>query len=383
MKLTWTILFAVVTVSLRAQAPTVRDSAGIRIVMNPALSAAKETFVFHPDPIYDVGGLEDDPVKEFKSNQGYLRGVFLSDGTLAVTDESRMQFFDSKAKRLGILGTRGGGPEDFGYLMGICRTRGDTIVVYDSRNGRNAVISPARKVVRTVPAGINGGITFSSCFDDGTIVLAHSEFDRATGTGTTRYVRARLDGTIVNPLSSLVPVRFDLATSADDATATAGQRFYHGLPDASQITAYTVTGKPVLMIRYADKAERITDADAMKRTGYAMPAGGGGPPTEAQVAAAKAAAVARWKSGPHAAFWPTHGRIHVDDQGRLWVNQYRKDLKAPDVWVALAPDGQMIGKLVLPTGIKEVIGFAKHGILVRTSDSDGAAHLELHSITKP
>ena len=381
MKIACTIVFATVTASLPAQAPTVRDSAGIRIVMNPALTAAKETFVFHSTPIYDVGGLEDDPAREFKSNQGYLRGVFLSDGTLAVTDESRMQFFDSKAKRLGILGTEGGGPEDFNYLIGICRTRGDTIVVYDSHNSRNAVISPTRKVVRTFPAAANGGITFSSCFDDGTIVLAHSEFDRAISTRTTRYVRARLDGTIVNPLSSLVPVRFDLVTNAEDAIATAGQRFYHALPDASQVTAYNVMGKPVLMIRYADKAEKITDADAMDRTGYALPAGDG-TPTEAQVAAAKVAAIERWKSRPHAEYWPTHGQIHVDDQGRLWVNQYQKNLKAPDVWVAFAADGQMIGELVLPTGPKEVIGFAKNGILIRTSDSDGAAHLELHSITK-
>ena len=382
MKIICTILFATATVSLHAQAPIVRDSAGIRIVMNPALSAAKETFAFHPDPIYDVGGLEDDPVKEFKSNQGYLRGVFLSDGTLAVTDEWRMQFFDSRAKRLGILGTRGAGPEDFSYLMGICRTRGDTIVIYDSHNGRNAVIAPTRKVVRTFPATVNGGITFSSCFDDGTIVLSHSDFDRAAGTLTTRYVRARLDGTVVNPLFNLAPARLDLVTGAENAIATAGQRFYHGLAYASQITVYNVTGKPVLMIRYADKAEKISDADAMNRTGYVM-RGSGGRPTEAQVAAAKADAVARWKSGPHAEFWPTHGQVHVDDQGRLWVNQYQKDTKAPDVWVAFTPDGRMIGKLVLPTGRKEVIEFAKNGILIRAADSDGAAHLELHSILRP
>lgn len=271
MKITCTMLFAVVTVSLQAQTPTVRDSAGIRIVMNPALSMAKETFAFHPGPIYDVGGLEDDPVKEFKSNQGYLRGVFLSNGTLAVTDEWRVQFFDSKGKRLGILGTKGGGPEDFSYLIGICRTRGDTLVTYDSRNSRNAVIAPTRHVVRTFPAIVNGGITFSSCFDDGTIVLSHSDLDRAAGTLTTRYGRARLDGTIVNPLFSLAPARYDIVTNAENATATAGQRFYHGLPDASQITAYDATGKPVLMIRYAGKAEKITDADALNRITYAMP----------------------------------------------------------------------------------------------------------------
>jgi hypothetical protein len=381
MKIASSMLFAAVTVSLHAQAPTIRDSAGIHIVMNPALSSARETFVFHPEPIYNVGGLEDDPVKEFRSDQGYLRGVFLSKGALAVTDEWRLQFFDAHAKRTGILGTKGSGPEDFLYLIGICRTRGDTIVTYDSRNHRNVVISPAGKVVRTFLATPNGQLTFSSCFDDGTIVLSHSDFDRSSGTIVTRYVRARLDGTIVNPLFDLAPARLDMVTLSENAIATAGQRFYHALPDASQITAYNTAGKPVLIIRYAEKAEKITDADALGRIAYAMPASGGRP-TEADVAAAKAQALDRWKSRPHAEYWPTHGRIHVDDQGRLWVNQYRKGLDALDVWAAFGTDGRMIGKLVLPAGRKEVIGFGNNTILIRTSDSDGAAHLELHSITK-
>ncbi|MGH7582136.1 MAG: hypothetical protein ACREL5_02790 [Gemmatimonadales bacterium] len=380
MRIIFAVLVAVIATSLPAQAPTVRDSAGIRIVLNPALSSAKETFTFHPEPIYDVGGLEDDPDKEFQSNQGYLRGAFLSDGTFAVTDVWRIQFFDSKGKRLGILGSKGSGPDDFRYLVGICRTRGDTLVTYDTQNARNAVISPARTVVRTFPAAANGGITFSSCFDDGTIVLSHSDFDQTTGMSTTRYVRAHLDGSIVNPLVDLASARVDMVTFAENAVATAGQRFYHGLPDESQITVYNTMRKPLLMIRFADKSERISDADALNRIAYAIPAGGGRP-TDAQVAAAKAEAMARWKSRPHAEYWPTHGRIHVDDQGRLWVNQYQTSAKDLDVWVAFAPDGKMIGKLVLPAGRKEVIGFGKNAILIRTSDNDGAAHLEVHSIT--
>ncbi len=351
-------LLAVFSVPLHAQTPTIRDSAGIRIVTNPSLAAAPETFRFNPSPILDVGGLEDNPDLELKSNQGYLRGVFLSNGTLA-----------------------GAGPEEFRYIVGICRTRGDTIVVHDSHNARNAVISPAPAIVRTFPAEPNGRLTFSSCFDDGTVVLADSDYDRATQTSTMKYQRARLDGTIINQLVSVPPTRYDMVTSAEHAVATAGQRFYHGLPGASQITAYNPAGQPVLMIRYPGTPEKITDADALGRISYAMP-GGGGKPTEADVAAAKAEALKLWKSRPHAEYWPANGRIHVDDQGRLWVNQYRKKTKAPDVWVAFTTDGRMIGKLVLPTGRKEVIGFGNNAILIRTFDDDGATHLALHSIVR-
>lgn len=379
MRLTCAVLLMVAPVLLRAQAPTVRDSAGIRIVMNPALASAPETFRFNPSPILDVGGLDDNPDLEFKSNQGYLRGTFLSNGTLVVTDEWRLQFFDRQGRRLGILGTSGAGPEEFRYIIGICRTRGDTVLVNDSHNARNAVIAPTRRVVRTFPVGTNGALTFSSCFDDGTVVLSRSEFDRTTQMQTRRYQRVRLDGTIVNALLDVPPTRLDFVTSAEHAVATGGQRFYHGMPGSSSITAYDVTGKPVLVVRYATTLERITDADALGRIGYALPADGH-KPTEAEVAAAKAEALKRWKSRPHAEFWPTHDRIHVDDRGRLWVNQYRKDLSVPSVWVAFGADGRMIGKLVLPKRRMEVIGFWSDAILVRTADDDGAAHLSLHSI---
>lgn len=379
MRLTCAVLLMVAPVLLHAQAPTVRDSAGIRIVMNPALTSAPETFRFNPSPILDVGGLDDNPDLEFKSNQGYLRGTFLSNGTLVVTDEWRLQFFDRQGRRLGILGTSGAGPEEFRYIIGICRTRGDTVLVHDSHNARNAVIAPTRRVVRTFPVGTNGALTFSSCFDDGTVVLSRSEFDRTTQMQTRRYQRARLDGTIVNALLTAPPTRLDVVTQAEDAVATGGQRFYHGMRGSSSITAYDPTGRPVLIVQYAATPEKITDADALRRVAFAIP-GDGRRPTDAEVAAAKTEALKRWKSGPHAEYWPTHERIHVDEQGRLWVNQFRKDRGAPDVWVAFSADGRMIGKLVLPQRRMEVIGFWSDAILVRTADDDGAAHLSLHSI---
>lgn len=379
MRIVSTTLLSLAAVSLQAQAPTVRDSAGIRIVMNPALAAAPETFRFNPTPILDVGGLEEVPYLEFKSNQGYLRGTFLSDGSLVVTDETRLHFFDPQGRRIDVVGTGGAGPEEFRYIMGICRTRGDTTVVYDSHNARNVVIAPTREIVRTFPSKPNGSLTFSSCFDDGTVVLSASEYDRATQSSTRRYLRGRLDGTIANRLVALPPIRYDMVTGAEVAVATAGQRFYLGAPGAPEIKAYDAAGQLQLIVRFAGRPERITDAQTLQRMPYALPAGGARP-TDAQIAAAQADGLKRWKSGPHAEYWPTHGRIHVDDQGRLWVNQFRVDYKASDVWVAFAADGRVIGKLVLPPDRLEVIGFWNDGILIRTYDDDGATHLRLHGI---
>ena len=374
-------LLVVFATALQAQVPTVRDSAGIRIVMNPALSAAKELFVLQREPSYHVGGLEDDPVKELKSNQGFLRGVFLSDGSLVVTDEWRLQFFDRQAKRVAIVGAQGGGPADFKYIVGICRTRGDTIVVHDTQNARNVIVAPSRKVVSSFPSKPDGGLTASSCFDDGTVVLTNSTYDRATGTTLRRYVRARLDGTVTNPLLSPPPARFDIVTATGEGVATGGQRFYYTAPGSSEITAYNTAGRPVLIIRHATVPEKIADAEALGRMAYVLPRDGS-KPTEAYIAEARAEAFKSWKARPHPEYWPAHGQIHLDGNGQLWVKQYVRTREAPNVWVAFAPDGRMIGKVVLPSGRVEVIGFGKASVLMRTYDEDGATHLVSHAITR-
>ena len=48
-----------------ARSPTVRDSAGVRIVENPPRATAPVRFVLDTVPRLDVGGLEDVPANEF------------------------------------------------------------------------------------------------------------------------------------------------------------------------------------------------------------------------------------------------------------------------------------------------------------------------------
>ncbi len=256
-----------------------------------------------------------------------------------------------------------------------------TIVVHDTQNARNVVVAPNRKVVGSFPSKPNGKLTMSSCFDDGTVVLVTSEYDRSTSTSSMRYVRARLDGTVTNPLLSPPPARFDIVTATGEGVATGGQRFYYTAPGSSEITAYNTAGRPVLIIRHATVPEKIADAEALVRMAYVLPRDGS-KPTEAFIAEARAEAFKSWKARAHPEYWPAHGQIHVDRDGQLWVKQYVKTRDAPNVWVAFAPDGRMIGKVVLPSGRVEVIGFGNTSVLMRTYDADGATHLVSHAITR-
>src|SRR6185503_5791609 len=112
-----------------AQDARTRDSSGVRIIENSARKDAPVRFRLGDKPLLEVGGTESNADDQFEHTQGYLRGVRLSDGGLAVIDVSRVHYFDASGKRTLIVGNRRPQPGPFYYLTSICRTNGDTLVL--------------------------------------------------------------------------------------------------------------------------------------------------------------------------------------------------------------------------------------------------------------
>jgi len=157
---------------LSAQSATVHDSAGIRIVSNPARSAAPAVFRLGDKPLIRVGGLESNPDLEFDFKSGYVMAVRLSNGGLVVGDKVRLQFFDANSKRTRIPGRFGSGPQEFQIAGTMCLTRGDTLVVQDEPNGRLAIVDArAMNFVRTIPRMGYGSLPAHACFGDGRFLM--------------------------------------------------------------------------------------------------------------------------------------------------------------------------------------------------------------------
>ena len=129
----------------------------MRIVQNPARARAPVVFRLGATPVIDLGGPEEPTDNEFNPSQGYLRAARLSDGGFAVIDVARVHFFDARGKRVRIVGKTGAGPAEFRYLIAICRTRGDTIVLSDSHNRRLAILDKSGTFVREFPRGASCG----------------------------------------------------------------------------------------------------------------------------------------------------------------------------------------------------------------------------------
>ena len=362
-----------------AQAPKVRDSAGVHIVENGARAKAPVVFTLGDKPSLDVGGLESDPDVEFSPTQGFLRGTFLSDGGLAVIDSVRVHLFDKTGKRLKIVGRQGKGPEEFTSISSICRTRRDTLVIGDRNARRVAVLTGDGSVVRTFLQDTLGSASFSSCLDDGTIVLGRLMSSAPGSPGTRRLTRVRLDGTVVNSIGEFDTGVFDLVTLGTPTVAAQGQSIYWADNRSSEVRVYSVTGTLERIVRSADVGDSITSEDVERRVRSTMPKNT--PP--AQVTAR----VDRMRSMPHASHWPTYHEILVDPRGRLWVQDYVKSLPSPDGWTQFDEQGRLVGRLVIPAPPEgqramHVIAFGTNEVLIRRTDDDGRAHLTVYPLVR-
>ncbi|MEP6832386.1 MAG: hypothetical protein ABJB74_03290 [Gemmatimonas sp.] len=365
--------------ALTAQPATTRDSAGIKIISARARSSAPVVFKLADKPTLSVGGLENDPNVEFNHRQGYLRAARLSNGGLAAIDEVRLHYFDASSKRLGVFGHKGAGPNEFQYVMSICATRGDSIVVGDSRNARVTVLDGKGKFAGSFPEESWGSPVLNSCFSDGTFILQKSLAVSYTDPRKYRVTRMRLNGTVSNEIGEFTTAPFDMVTQRETGFIAAGERLYFAEAVESEIRVYDMLGKLREILRTNDPLLPITTADAESKMAATIP--------NNVSATERSERMARMRGQAFPKSWPAYSRVHVTPSGQIWIEDYRTKYPAPDGWTAYESNGTLIGRLVFSAGTAtkrppEVISFGNGDVLVRTHDDDGASHLEVYALVR-
>lgn len=362
---------------LVAQAPGMRDSADVRIVENAARASAPITFRLGAKRL-EVGGLEDNPSLEFDHNQGYLRGALLADGGLAVIDVSRVHFFDAKGTRRAVVGRLGSGPEDFRYLMGVCRVSGDTIAVYDSHNKRVSLLTTNAKIVHTFQLEPNWSTPFEQCYGDGTLLFTRSVPAAATEpVQTHQFFRTTARGEKVGREFTLTSRRFDMVSSMGVDYTAGGADLLYADARTQDIRSYNSEGKLRRIIRTRDVPAAVTAAQAESRMTGSIP--------NNVSAAEREERMARMKARPYASTWPTYLTVKSDPAGRTWAEDYPVPSVSMGRWTAFDRDGRMIGRLMLGTlpgdaRPPQVISFGENVVLLRRRDTDGAAYLSVYAI---
>jgi hypothetical protein len=350
-----------------AQAPRVRDSAGVQIVENRARTGATVMFRLGPKSI-DVGGPADNLDDELNPLQlagiGALR---LSSGALTVTNTIRLQFYDAHGRKTGDVGRLGSGPSEFRSLgvTQLCQTRGDTIVAGDARNGRFAVVYEQR-VIRTTPYTAQFGGDLIGCFDDGTVLMMGGLPNMNLPTYSIRLNRVRLNGTLVANLGShefQSPHAFNYFTYA--TIRVWGQGVYLGDGSKSEIRVYSANGRLIRLIRSADVLHRFTPEEEAQATSIW--------PNRTRK---------HWRPSTQ----PSYATFVIDSDGRLWVKDFVPRNKWGDTegWTAFDKYGKLIGRLLLPRRIDgkvaHVLSFGSNEVQLLRVDAVGFAHLALYPI---
>ena len=320
-----------------AESQAVRDSAGVEIIDNrsPGLSAAR-AWRIDPAPIVRIGGqqADSDTLNELNLVMGITR---LSDGRYAVGVQGShtVRFYDGGGKYLGSAGRRGQGPGEFRQIMGVWRTRDDTLVVLDL--GEIEIFTGAGKFVIQGASRARGDrfVYPSVILSDGSYLgVVYRETRTAPPAGRSRHsapvVHVSRDGQQFDTVGTWLshdeifdgkqPWGTQVAFTSSSGLRGDDKRFFVSSPVKSEISEFTIAGKQTRLIRLPERGIKPSEEmiKAYRDWYLAMP-GENGRPMPAAMDARRKAALERTVFADRL---PSFGSMIVDGSGYLWVQRY-------------------------------------------------------------
>lgn len=382
-----------------ARGPTVRDSAGVRIVENA------------PADTVDVWRLSEDPVLEIGTVQGaaeqQLDGVGdvarAPDGTILVAERRSRQLsvFDSAGRHLRTAGGEGGGPGEFRYLSGLAWLPGDTLAAWDRRQGRLSLFTPDGSLVRTrtlTPPGDGGSVRLLGVLESGDLVAgASGSFGGEDGPSDGRYQRPlsiHRYGAGRSPETQLTRVRGDemyrtsyrsdgregfllfphpfgastsVAVGRDRICVSTGERF--------EVRCRSPEGRLLTVVRDSVRRRPVTDG-AIDRL------------LESRLEDVEQREFRRRLREAYESVrdvpdrMPAVDRLIIDSEGDLWVRVYRPEYgEGGRPWRVFGPDGVRRARVTMPGGFRP---YAIEGdrIAGRWTDDLGVNHVRVYGLRR-
>jgi len=336
--------------------PTVRDSAGIRIVENtePQWGEGKG-WRLSATPLLQIGVESGDPNYEFERVVSVLQ---LSDDRIAVADQGAqmIRLYDRDGAFVRSVGGSGSGPGEYRHISSMRRYRTDSLSVYDANADRISILGPNLGFARSVMLSSAGEIrvaTSLGSFPDGSWLLEGSNF--------TAYLQHTTPG--VNRIG-MVLLRFDAVAGRVDSLAEApgmemlveleagfpnSRTLPFGLASVAGIyhDGYLLASSDTYEIRHYDGANQLQQI--VRRYG-----------AERRVTANDIEAIrTRLVEAPVPDDMPAFGRfgfvstrpvILVDNVHNTWVLDYHFSEDAPESWAVLDPGGTYLGTIAFPIG---------------------------------
>jgi len=370
---------------------SVRDSAGVQIVSNPASVAGDSGCVAVDSvPSVTIGGADAEGPYDLVQVGGVLR---LADGEVVALNAStsELRFFDPSGRHLRSVGRKGSGPGEFQNPSALLWYGADTLMVRDFATGRITLLGADGRLLEEVslrgaPAG-----QLLGRMPDGSFLFSAGRTIRpgAEASGRSRspvhLVRVSRRGEVLDTLGSF-PGRESLI-EASERSVMVGPALY------GRSTTFAVRGSTLFV---GDNAEYRVRAYSDGRRLERIVAREHSPePLAAEVVerdrARRAAALtdARFRERLERMyqrdrlpeFLPAFGELVVDAQGWLWVSAYATASEGPRAWDVFDDSGRLRCALSLPAALS-VQEIGRAFVLGVFRDEDGVEHVRLYGLRR-
>jgi hypothetical protein len=367
---------------------SVRDSAGIRIVENPARGIWTDESRWHLHEELRIGVAEGDPELQF----GSVTGLDVdAEGHIWVLDNqaSRIRVFDAEGTLLRAFGRRGQGPGELSQqAMGLFVGPDGAALVADMANQRMVRVDAQGEPLETRPIDLTAGIPMLyGAGGDGGIyqqVRLMSLPGMAPIEGGPRdYILAlRPDGSIADTVAELVSgTTFEFGEggmptirifSPENVWAvTTGGQLVTGVNSTYSLALREPGGEPTTILRRESARRAVTDSDqrsfrdAMRRawTDAGMPEAVAAQMEQGVQFEPNWPALAALIPGPEGTLWVQR----VDPEGALDPSAF-EDLQnfqfGSRGWDVFDREGRYLGILEMPEGFtpRRVVDNAVYGI---------------------
>lgn len=370
--------------------PTVRDSAGIRIVENSEPQwADEERWTLSSEPLVTIGNRDNDPL--LTQIVGANR---LADGRIVVGDAGgpSIFFFSPTGELETEAGGTGDGPGEFGRLDRTWLYRGDSLITFDVRGFRVSVFSPEGEYVRSMSMEPGGSAIFAphSSTAEGDILWTPYLFSvSATGETGWRYdtvLRTDSDAVRVDSLISLPSIyqefdgteRVSLGFPPWGIFRTGPTRLLWARTDRPEIHRVDFDGQLVDILRWQNEPVPITSALRQEIIDELVANVREGPDDRGFYSASNGFEERRYPE-----FAPPIEEMIADATGAVWVKgQTLPNRDTGRIWQIFHRDGHWLGEMVLPDRLT-VLEIGSDYLLGAELDEFDVPAIVLYDIVKP
>jgi len=387
----------------RAEPVEVKDSAGVRIVVNGA-PVSPSAWTAELEPTLEIGADETDTTQILFQVTGAL---VLSDDRIVVSlgTTPMLRWFDATGRFLNGTGRPGGGPGEFGpdraWISDLWPLSGDSVATWEHNTRRMQVFDSNGRYARAVVLDVPPDLPISAYpqilgrLDNGFVsfVSPPSQLGPVgeVRRDSLRYVHYAADGTFTRELARLpgftyFAMRWRLPDGRETKTEgrppyarlpvawASGSTFYYGSNDRYEVTLYDTAGDLKLLIRKPTPNRPVTPEAIQTYKDDAMARAPDDPSTRRQ-----------WEESineaPYPDSLPAYRRLRADRDGMIWIQDY--DLPGADTtaWSVFDATGRWVSELALPADW-QIMDIGASYILVLVRDDLGVERVRRHHLSR-